>query len=116
MAHDIDREVADLRKLTVEQLRARHQQVSGTTVRSPHKEHLVRRIAWWLQALAEGGLSDRARRRATELVADIDLPESQPQPLGKLLNRGEFPFTPNVLVKRPAEGRSGGASLLAERT
>ena len=79
MAHDIDREVAELRKLTVEQLRVRHQQVSGATARSPHKEHLVRRIAWWLQALAEGGLSDRARRRATELVADIDLPESRPQ-------------------------------------
>ena len=40
MAHDIDREIAELRQLTVEQLRARHQQVSGTPVRSPHKEHL----------------------------------------------------------------------------
>jgi len=79
MAHDIDREVAELREMTVAQLRVRHQQVSGTPVRSPHKEHLVRRIAWCLQALAEGGLSHRARRRAEELACDADLLARRPQ-------------------------------------
>jgi hypothetical protein len=32
--------------------------------RSRHREHLFRRIAWRLQALAEGDLSERARGRA----------------------------------------------------
>ena len=43
----------------------------------------MRRIAWWLQALAGGNLSQRARRRADELVRAADLrvraPRRQPQ-------------------------------------
>jgi len=34
---------------------------------------LTRRILWRLQALAEGNLSERARRRAAELANDADL-------------------------------------------
>ncbi len=73
MPLNIDCEIAGLRQLTVKQLRARHREVCGQPTRSPHKEHLVRRIAWWLQALAEGDLSRRARRRAAELACDADL-------------------------------------------
>ncbi|MCH7885000.1 MAG: DUF2924 domain-containing protein [Planctomycetes bacterium] len=32
-----------------------------------HRQYLIRRIAWRLQANAEGGLSERAIRRAKEL-------------------------------------------------
>ena len=70
MQPDIEREMAQLRELDVPQLQARHQEVCGEPAGSPHKEHLVRRIAWQLQALAEGGLSPRARRRAEELASD----------------------------------------------
>jgi hypothetical protein len=73
MTQDIDGEVAELRQLTVEQLRVRHQQLSGLPSRVGNKDHLVRRIAWWLQTLADGGLSDRARQRAEELAGDPDL-------------------------------------------
>jgi hypothetical protein len=41
--------------------------------RSNHKQFLFRRIAWRLQALAEGGLSERAKRRALEIANDADL-------------------------------------------
>ncbi len=82
MPLNIDCEIAGLRQLTVKQLRARHREVCGEPARSPHKEHLVRRIAWWLQALAEGDLSRRASRRADELARDADLlvrvPRRQP--------------------------------------
>ncbi len=73
MALDIDREIAALRRLTVPQLRSRHQELFGEPPRSAHKQHLVRRIAWRLQALAEGDLTQRARRRAAELACDADL-------------------------------------------
>ena len=43
--------------------------------------HLIRKIAWRMQALAEGDLSERARRRAEELANDADVrvmpPKSQ---------------------------------------
>ncbi len=73
MALDIDQEMAALRQMTVPQLRSRHQEVFGEPPRSAHKEHLVRRIAWRLQALAEGDLTQRARRRAAEMACDADL-------------------------------------------
>jgi hypothetical protein len=41
--------------------------------RSRHREHLFRRIAWRLQALAEGDLSARARGRAQQIARDADL-------------------------------------------
>ena len=58
---------------TVGQLQRRYVEVFGEPVRSRHKQYLIRRIAWRLQANAEGGLSERALRRAEELanVADV---------------------------------------------
>jgi len=38
-----------------------------------NKTWLVKRIIWRMQALAEGDLSERARRRAAELANDADL-------------------------------------------
>ena len=74
MAHNIDEEIADLRQMTVKQLRSRHGEVCGRPACSAHKQHLVRRIAWWLQALAEGDLSQRARLRAEQLI-EADMAE-----------------------------------------
>ena len=37
---------------------------SREETRCRHREHLFRRIAWRLQALAEGDLTERARERA----------------------------------------------------
>ena len=68
-AHEID----DLQQKTVAQLQIRYQQVFGEVSRSNHKQFLVRRIAWRLQAVAEGDLSQRARDRALSLARDADL-------------------------------------------
>jgi hypothetical protein len=38
----------------------------------------VRRLAWRLQSLAEGGLSERAQRRAPELANDADIRMNPP--------------------------------------
>lgn len=59
--------------MTVGQLRQEHIEVFGEESRSNHKQLLFRRIAWRIQALAEGGLSERARRRAMEIANDADL-------------------------------------------
>lgn len=41
--------------------------------RSNNRQFLFRRIAWRIQALAEGGLSERARRRTLEIANDADI-------------------------------------------
>jgi hypothetical protein len=66
-------DIESLRKLTVNQLRRKHLELFGEESRSNHKEFLFKRIAWRMQAVAEGCLSDRARRRAMEIANDADI-------------------------------------------
>ncbi len=73
MAIDVEKSLKTLNSLTVTQLRQRYTEVFGEAARSFNKQHLVKRIAWRLQAMHEGDLSERARRRARELANDADL-------------------------------------------
>ena len=77
------KEIEALSRMTVGQLRQKYLEVFGEESRSNHKQFLFRRIAWRIQALAEGGLSERARRRALEIANDADLriraPRKKPQ-------------------------------------
>jgi len=66
-------EVEKLRRATLAGLREKYREVFQEETRSRHREHLFRRIAWRLQALAEGDLSERARGRAREIARDADL-------------------------------------------
>src|SRR3984885_1649407 len=66
-------EVESLRRATLAGLRTKYQEVFREETRSRHREHLFRRIAWRLQALAEGDLSERARGRAHQIERDADL-------------------------------------------
>ena len=75
----IGREVARLRRMTVAELRREYAQVTGEDTRSRHKDYLVRRIAWHIQARAEGGLSERARQRAAELANGADVRLTAPR-------------------------------------
>ena len=68
MKLNLAKELAVLEKMTVGQLQQRYAEVFRETVRSRHRQYLIRRIAWRLQANAEGGLSERALRRAEELA------------------------------------------------
>jgi hypothetical protein len=63
-------------------LREKFLEVFGEESRSHHKDFLFRRIAWRLQALAEGDLSKRARRRTLEIANDADLRIRAPKQVG----------------------------------
>jgi hypothetical protein len=73
-------EVAALQRLTIAQLRQRFAELFGEATPASNRTWLVKRIAWRLQALAEGDLSERARRRAVELARDADLRLNPPRP------------------------------------
>ena len=69
------KEIDELSRMTVGQLRQKYIEAFGEESRSTHRQFLFRRIAWRIQALAEGGLSERARRRALDDKAcDYDYP------------------------------------------
>ena len=69
----VEKEINSLRNLKAKELKARYRELFGEDSPSFNQAHLFRRIAWRMQALAEGDLSERARQRALELAADPDL-------------------------------------------
>ncbi len=77
---NIGHELTRLANMTPRELREEYRQVFGEATRVGNKAHLIKRIAWRLQSLAEGDLSERARRRAAELACDADIRTSIPRP------------------------------------
>jgi hypothetical protein len=72
-------DLAALPTLTMAQLRCRYAELFGEASHATNKTWLIRRLAWRLQALALGDLSQRARDRAAQLANDADLRLSPPK-------------------------------------
>jgi hypothetical protein len=85
MTDNFDEKLAELQRLSAAQLRLRYAEIFGEPTRTGNKRWLIKRLAWRLQALAEGDLSDRARQHAAELANDADLRLLPPRtiPLGE---------------------------------
>jgi hypothetical protein len=97
---NIVNEVAALQRMTMAQLRQRFAEVFGEATAAGNRAWLVKRIAWRMQALAEGDLSERARRRAAELARDADLRLNPPN------SKTAAPAPPEpVSVPAPADPR-----------
>ena len=73
-------QLTELQRLTTTQLRTRYAEVFGEHTPANNRPWLIKRIAWRSQALAEGGLSERARQRAAALANDADLRLNPPVP------------------------------------
>lgn len=65
--------VAALERMTVGELKDRWRELMGEEPRSNNRQWLWKRLAWHVQAKAYGGLSDRARQRARELVDETQI-------------------------------------------
>src|SRR5258708_2584611 len=64
--------IIELGHLNVAGLKTKYRDLFGEDSRSSNRQFLVRRIAWRLQAQAEGDLSERARGRIAEIAEDTD--------------------------------------------
>jgi hypothetical protein len=109
------REIDGLRYQTVGQLRIKYLEVFRQESRSNHQKFLVRRIAWRLQANAEGDLSDRARQRAVAVAEEADLRIRAPRSFLKELSEGNRdPRLPaaGTLLTRQFQGRSVSVEVL----
>ena len=123
---NIAKEVAAMERMTVDQLRARYAEVFGETTNGRHKQWLIKRIAWRMQANAEGDLSERARRRAMELANDADLRVTAPRE--KKLSpgaadrtiscpttvRGDGQLHPGAVLKREYKGQTVRVTVIAD--
>ncbi|WP_437226510.1 DUF2924 domain-containing protein [Planctomicrobium sp. SH661] len=76
---NVEEDLAALQEMTTDELRERYAEIFGEEPRSRHKAYLIRKIAWRIQAEAEGDLSERARRRAAELAVDAEVRTTPPR-------------------------------------
>ncbi len=117
MSIDVRQAMTALERMTVPELQARYAQVFGEPSRGHHKQSLVRRILWRLQALAEGDLSERARRRAAALADDAQLriypPKHTPPPVILPLSDHRLP-APGTVITRLYKGRLLQLTVLAD--
>jgi hypothetical protein len=67
------RSIEELGSLKIPLLKKRYRELFGEESKSSNKQFLFRRIAFRLQANAEGDLSERARRRIGDIADDRDL-------------------------------------------
>jgi hypothetical protein len=100
MSETVQRQLAGLGKMTTGELVQRYSELHGQACRTRHRAYLIRKIAWRIQANAEGDLSERARRRAAELANDAEVRVMAPKSLISPPQGGEpvtttRPFTPN---------------------
>ena len=79
MAINVAKEVATLRHMTVSELRDRYNAVFGEDTNARNKQWLIKRIAWKVQANAEGDISERARRLAHQIAMETDIRTSLPR-------------------------------------
>ena len=118
-------EITDTRKKPIRHLRARYAELFGEPTFSGNRVWLVKRIAWRLQAIAEGDLSERARRRAEEIANDADIRLSPPAakriPFAECLSEpqqtedadGRLP-PPGAKLVREYKGRKHEVTVLAQ--
>lgn len=94
----IPAQIAALQRMTVGQLREKWKELyGGEETRSCNKQYLWRRLAWRVQELAFGGLSERAKARIAEINKDDDLRFLPP--------RGWNPAA--IAAPAPTSGRNG---------
>ncbi len=73
MPDTVTAQILALQKMTVRELKAKWRELYGEDSRSCNRQYLWRRLAWRVQELAYGGLSERAKARIEELNSDDDL-------------------------------------------
>jgi hypothetical protein len=124
MELNIHNELAALQRMTVGQLRQRFADVFGEATQASDRTWLIKRIAWRLQALAEGDLSERARRRAAELACDAGLrlnpprrkttTPTPPEPVSLPASVDHRLPPPGTILTRPYKGQQLHVQVLTE--
>jgi Protein of unknown function (DUF2924) len=94
----------ELGRLSVSALKKKYREVFGEETRSTHKQYLLRRIVWQMQAQALGGLSERVLRRAAEIADDADLRSSGPKGFWSWPEQKQS-VAPTPVLKNHRDGR-----------
>jgi hypothetical protein len=115
MALNIHAELKRLGTLKTPQLKARFAELFGEPTRCNNRPYLIKRIAWRLQADAEGDLSERARQRAAEIADDADLRLQAPSGIAEPARISAAPFPKHAItslrIQRASDVPLAGSTL-----
>jgi len=122
MPKSIAARIRDLQGMTVLELRAEYLKVFGEETGSHHKQNLFRKVAWRIQQLAEGGLSERAKARASEIADEADVRtrpphgflDGRPSPARVVRPRTPFRDTRLPIAGTVLERRYKGRTIAVE--
>ena len=111
----IESEMSILTRMATRDLQIRYAELFGEGTRVHNRTWLIKRIAWRIQAVAEGDQSERARQRAAELANDADLRLAAPMPktsIGTAVRTIQQPRRrdsrlpePGTILTRPYKGQ-----------
>lgn len=102
--------IAELRGLPTSELVRRYADVYGKPPRVSNRQYLWKRIAWKIQEQRTGGLSEVAKQRLEELIAQIDIP------LGETTRTvtGRLRAAPAPAAEQNRDGLHVGSSLVRD--
>jgi hypothetical protein len=111
---DVLEEVQALQTAPLDKIRERYRELFHEEPRSKHRECLIRRLAWRLQANAYGGLSEQVRRHALEIALDADVRILPPRGAGPFSTRHDRRIPPaGTVLTREYRGRTLSVKVLA---
>ena len=103
METSVTRQIHRLRQLTVGELQIEWQKLYGQPTRSRNRACLWKRLAWRLQELQFGGLSDRSRQRIEALAPDGFVRARTPNVAAPVGNPAK-PAVPHRDLRLPSPG------------
>ncbi len=106
MSTSIINQIQQLRNMTVNQLRDKYEEVFGESTTARNKDYLWKKIAWRIQELEYGGLSERAKQRAREIADEHDIRVRPPRGYlkeltasGKKKAKNQLPVPGTILTR-----------------
>lgn len=110
MNGSIPQQIARFQSMTVGELRLEWERLYGETTRSRNRDYLWKRLAWRIQELEYGGLSEAAKARILEL-APATFTRSQ-LPRGFQPQSMVVPTSPGAKTRRDPRLPSPGSTLV----
>ncbi len=109
----IAQQISALGEMSPKELRAKYEAVFGEPTRTRNRTWLVKKIAWRIQADAEGGLTARAMEQAERLGADAPVRWNRPPSEGAASRDPRVPPAGTVL-RRTYQGTTHEVTVLGD--
>ncbi|MBI5788789.1 MAG: DUF2924 domain-containing protein [Candidatus Schekmanbacteria bacterium] len=104
MSATIVEQIQGLRQMTVNQLREKYEEIFGESTTARNKDYLWKKIAWRIQELEYGGLSEQAKKRAREIANEHDIRVRLPRGAFQEFNIPAQPSRAKNKANLPAPG------------